>query len=86
MQRRASNQPVERGGWSAFVGTWSGYDMLNPAVSVTLRGDGNAAGGWLKDPEIERLRSAWFEAPDLAGQQSVCRALQEQALRSVPYI
>ncbi|MBN8944243.1 MAG: ABC transporter substrate-binding protein [Rhizobiales bacterium] len=86
MQRRASNQPVERGGWSAFVGTWSGYDMLNPAVSVTLRGDGNAAGGWLKDPEIERLRSAWFDAPDLAGQQAVCRALQEQALRSVPYI
>ncbi|MFX6218219.1 hypothetical protein ABTF55_20690, partial [Acinetobacter baumannii] len=34
----------------------------------------------------ERLRSAWFDAPDLAGQQSVCRALQEQALRSVPYI
>jgi peptide/nickel transport system substrate-binding protein len=86
MQRRASNQPVERGGWNAFVGQWSGYDMLNPAVSITLRGDSGAAGGWLKDDEIERLRNAWFEAPDLAAQQQAARALQEHAWKAVPYI
>src|SRR5690606_26099030 len=68
MQRRTSTQPTDKGGWSAFVGTWSGNDLANPAVSVTLRGDGKGAGGWLESPEIERLRAAWFEAPDLASQ------------------
>ncbi len=86
MQRRTSNQPTEKGGWSAFVGTWSGADLANPAVSVTLRGDGKAAGGWLTAPEIERLRVAWFEAPDLAAQQRISRDLQLQAWKDVPYI
>ena len=86
MQRRTSNQPTEKGGWSAFVGTWSGNDLANPAVSVTLRGDGKAAGGWLESAEIERLRTAWFEAPDLSTQQRICRDLQMQAWKDVPYI
>ncbi|HWX47113.1 MAG TPA: ABC transporter substrate-binding protein [Roseomonas sp.] len=86
MQRRTSNQPTEKGGWSGFVGTWSGNDLANPAVSVTLRGDGKAAGGWLNSPEIERLRAAWYEAPDLATQQRICRELQLQAWKDVPYI
>ncbi len=42
--------------------------------------------GWPTDPEIERLREAWFHAPDLAAQKQVCAALQEQAFRTVPYI
>lgn len=86
MQRRTSQQPVENGGWSAFVGTWSGNDLVNPAVSISLRGDGKAAGGWLTSPEIERLRDAWFEAPDLAERQRICRAIQEQAWQDVPFI
>jgi peptide/nickel transport system substrate-binding protein len=86
MQRRTSNQPTDKGGWSCFVGTWSGNDLANPAVSVTLRGDGKGAGGWLESPEIERLRAAWFEAPDLATQQRICRELQVQAWKDVPYI
>jgi len=86
MQRRTSNQPTDKGGWSCFVGTWSGNDLANPAVSVTLRGDGKGAGGWLESPEIERLRAAWFEAPDLASQQRICRELQVQAWKDVPYI
>ncbi|WP_426960104.1 ABC transporter substrate-binding protein [Muricoccus radiodurans] len=86
MQRRTSQQPTERGGWSAFVGTWSGYDLASPAVSISLRGNGGAAGGWLESPEIERLRSAWFEAPDLAAQQRLCRELQVQAWHDVPFI
>ena len=36
-------------------------------------------------PRIEELRSAWFEAPDLAAQQAICRDIQREAMREVPY-
>jgi len=86
MQRRTSTQPIDRGGWNCFIGQWSGSDLANPAVSISLRGDGKAAGGWLTSPEIERLRTAWFEASDLEAQRAVCRDLQLQAWKDVPYI
>ena len=55
-------------------------------MSISLRGDGKAAGGWLTSPEIERLRDAWFEAPVLAERQRICRAIQDQAWQDVPFI
>lgn len=59
---------------------------MNPAVSISLRGDGKAAGRGLTSPEIERLRDAWFEASDLAERQRICRTLQEQAWQDVPFM
>ena len=85
--RRANKGPVSEGGWSAFCTAWAGVDMLNPAGHISLRANGQQAWfGWPTDPKIERLRDAWFEAPDMAAQKTICTEIQQQAFESVPYI
>jgi peptide/nickel transport system substrate-binding protein len=87
VQRRASREPAERGGWSLFFTFWSGVDMFNPGVHQSLRGNGDAAWfGWPTIPQIEALRAEWFDAPDLAAQQAVARKIQEVAFQEVPYL
>jgi len=89
LQRRAKKEPAGQGGWNLFVTGWAGTDHLNPAGHIALRGNGDqpsAWPGWCVSPELERLRSAWFDAPDQASQQNICAAMQQQALADVPYM
>ncbi|MDJ0387150.1 ABC transporter substrate-binding protein [Roseomonas sp. E05] len=87
VQRRASKEPVEKGGWSVFFTFWAGIDMMNPGVQQALRGNGQAAWfGWPTAPKLEELRNAWFEAPDLAAQKEIARKIQLQAFEDVPYL
>jgi peptide/nickel transport system substrate-binding protein len=37
-------------------------------------------------PRIEELRSAWIDATDPAEQKRICREIQLQACKDVPYI
>lgn len=86
LQRRNRKGPVSEGGWSLFVTNWSGSDWLDPAGHIALRGNGEAGyAGWATLPRIEELRTAWFRAPDLAAQQAICREIQLEAMREVPY-
>jgi peptide/nickel transport system substrate-binding protein len=88
LQRRNKKDPIEQGGWSAFITGWAGTDHLSPPAHIALRGNGDSPSswpGWCTSPEIERLRTAWFDAPDLAGQQDICHKLQVQAMQDVPY-
>ena len=76
-----------KGGWNAFLSAWDGSDVLDPAGHVMLRGNGAEAWfGWPTDPELERLRDAWFAAKDLGEQKVIAAAIQREALKSVPYI
>ena len=38
------------------------------------------------DPEIEALRDRWFEAPDLAAQQKLCRDMQTHFWQNPGYV
>ena len=79
---------MEQGGWSSLVTPRAGVDHLNPAGHIALRGNGDQPSswpGWCVSPQLESLRNAWFEAPDLAGQQKICRDIQVQAMQDVPY-
>ena len=89
LQRRNKKDPVDQGGWSAFITGWSGVDHLNPAGHIALRGNGNDPSswpGWCVSPQIESLRNAWFDAPNAAAQHDICEKLQAQALQDVPYV
>ncbi|WP_439578787.1 ABC transporter substrate-binding protein [Elioraea sp.] len=87
VQRRAKMDPVEQGGWNILHTTWSGAEHLNPAVHQQIRGNGRRGWvGWPEDGETERLRSAWFDAPDLASQQRIAAAMQERAYANLPYV
>jgi peptide/nickel transport system substrate-binding protein len=86
LQRRNRKTSVADGGWSAFITTWAGTDWLNPAGHIALRGNGEAGyAGWADMPRIEALRDAWFAAPDQPAQQAICRDIQVEAMRAVPF-
>lgn len=86
LQRRNRKGPVSDGGWSAFITNWAGTDWLNPAGHIALRGNGEAGfAGWATMPRIEALRDDWFRAPDEAAQKAICREIQLEAMREVPY-
>ena len=87
IQRRASREPVERGGWSIFCTSGGGFTSSNPAVYTSLWGMGEKAWfGWPTSPRIEALRDAWYEASDLVSQQKIGRELQLVALEEVPFV
>ena len=76
-QRRANREGVDKGGWSVFPSSVAGIDVLNPAVSFLVRGDGLKAWyGWPTDPALEQLRAAWLTTPDLPGQVDIARKIQ----------
>ncbi len=84
-QRRASKAPIDKGGWSIFFTLQTSTQNITPAAAVALRADGNGWYGWPTDPEMERLRAAWFDAPDLGAQQSIAREMQLQFWRNPSY-
>ena len=65
VQRRASREPPERGGWSVFHSFGQAGNFLNPAANLLTRGQG-AGGwhGWYASAGVERLTAEWLDAPD----------------------
>lgn len=89
LSRRNNRGPVDQGGWSCFNTGWEGVDHMDPANHYAIRGNGDqraAWPGWCVSPRLEELRTAWFEAPNLAAQQEICRQMQVQCMVDVPSI
>jgi peptide/nickel transport system substrate-binding protein len=87
VQRRATREPVEKGGWSVFH-TWAtGGFVLNPVVTAPFRGVG-AAGwfGWYDNPKIEALTRDWLDAKDDAERLAIAMAIQAENHVQVPTI
>jgi peptide/nickel transport system substrate-binding protein len=84
--RRNSREPVERGGWSLFCTYGEGLTLSTPSDNDPLRGDGAKAWyGWPNIPRLEELRSAWYDAPDLAAQRRIAQEIQRVALDEVAF-
>ena len=87
VQRRASREPLDKGGWSVFYTAFGSYDFLDPAGHFPLRGNGaNAWFGWPTVPRLEELRDAWFDAPDQAAQKRIAEDIQRVVMDEVPYV
>ncbi|MEJ0017619.1 MAG: ABC transporter substrate-binding protein [Acetobacteraceae bacterium] len=85
--RRTSREPVSQGGWSCFITQIEGVAACTPGGSFELRGNGTKAWfGWPDDEELERLRTAWFDAPDLPAQKAIAAQVQARALETLPCI
>ncbi|MFL5284505.1 MAG: ABC transporter substrate-binding protein [Rhodopila sp.] len=77
VQRRASMEPLDKGGWNIFYTWLGGFGNISPAPNIALRGNGKAAWfGWPANPKIEDLLSAWFDAPDQTAQKKLCEQMQ----------
>jgi peptide/nickel transport system substrate-binding protein len=86
--RRASKEPIDKGGWNIFHTWTSAPDMLSPALNGPLRANGAKAWfGWPDDPRLEALIDQWFKAPDLAAQKELASAIQiENYTNEIDYV
>ena len=72
--RRAIKEPVDKGGWNVFYTYLGGFGNISPGPDIAIRGNGTSAWfGWPANPKMEALRDSWFDAPNLAAQQKLCR-------------
>ena len=87
VQRRTSREPLDKGGWSIILTSFSSFDFVDPSAHFPLRGNGtNAWPGWPDIPRLEALRDEWFVAPELPEQQRLAREMQRVAMDELPYI
>ncbi|WP_431281089.1 ABC transporter substrate-binding protein [Humitalea sp. 24SJ18S-53] len=87
VQRRASREPPDRGGWNAFISGFSAAGLLDPVANLGLRANGDRAWfGWPNSPALEQSRQDWMAAPDTAAQQAVARQIQTQFWQDLPYL
>jgi peptide/nickel transport system substrate-binding protein len=85
--RRASQEPIEKGGWNIFYTYLGGFGNISPAPNITFLGTGTKGNwfGWPTDEKMEALRAAWYDAPDLAAQKKLCEEMQEEFWQNPPY-
>jgi peptide/nickel transport system substrate-binding protein len=87
VQRRASKEPVEKGGWSVFHTWFTGGFIINPVVSAPFHGQG-AAGwfGWYDNPKIEEMTQAWLQAKDMEDRKKIAVEIQQENFAQVPTV
>jgi peptide/nickel transport system substrate-binding protein len=85
--RRASMEPIDKGGWNIFATGWVGADLLDPVESLPLRTNGKKGHfGWPSDDRMEALRAQWVKATTLDERKKLAAAIQERAFEVVPYL
>jgi peptide/nickel transport system substrate-binding protein len=87
VQRRATKEPVEKGGWSVFHTWFTGGFILNPVVTAPYRGQGASAWfGWYDNPKIEQMTQEWLDAEDDDLRKKIAAAIQLENYSQVPTI
>ncbi len=85
--RRASKEPLDKGGWNVFGTGWVGADMLDPVQNLPLRASGASAWfGWPSDDKMEALRAQWLKAATIDERKKIAADLQRRAFEVVPYL
>jgi len=86
VQRRASKEPIDKGGWNIFVTNLGGTGNIFLPAAIALRSGPNAWFGWPNAPKLEEMREAWLDAPDFDTAKKIARDMQAQFWQDVPYI
>ncbi len=85
--RRANQNPLDQGGWGAFITVMSPLTAANPGSMLPLRGNGRKGWfGWPTDARLEQLRQSWFDAPDLPAQKAIAEQVQLEYFGTVPFL
>ena len=87
LQRRSSEEPLDKGGWSLFVSVTPVPEYRDPLLGSLLRGNGKDAWiGWPEIPAMETAYNAWLDADTQAEQTALERKIQLIAVDRVPFI
>jgi peptide/nickel transport system substrate-binding protein len=83
VSRRAKKDPLQAGGWSAFLTSWGSVDVLDPVSTNFLNAAcDKATFGWPCDDELQRLRDAFAKETDPGKQKAIAEAV---AVRAAEY-
>ena len=81
--RRAKREPIDKGGWNAFLTAWVAGDILDPVMTAFLNSScDKALFGWPCDKDIEGLRDQFARETDPAKRKAIAEAVQ---LRAIEY-
>ena len=87
VERRASKEPLDKGGWSLFPYGSPAVDYRDPIFATNIRGNGKGAWyGWPEDAKAEELRDRWMDSTDDAERHRLDAELQRNAFQTVPFI
>ncbi len=86
VQRRASREPIDKGGWNIFITNLTSLNNVFVPAQVAIRSQPFAWFGWPNTPRIEVLREEWLNATTVDEQRRIAREMQMQAWRDVPYV
>lgn len=78
--RRSKREPVDEGGWNAFITSWNSIDNANPLGYPFLNaGCDKALFGWPCDEQIQSLRQNYAKATSAEQQYQIAEAIQKRA-------
>ena len=87
VERRASRESLEKGGWSMFPYGAPAADYQDPIFATNIRGNGKGAWfGWPEDAKVEELRNRWMDSADPAERHRLDAEIQANAFETVPFI
>jgi peptide/nickel transport system substrate-binding protein len=86
VQRRASKEPPERGGWHIFITNLTSLNNVFMPAQIAIRSGPNAWFGWPDAPKLEALRDDWLNAGTSAEQRRLAVEIQLQFFRDVTYV
>ncbi len=76
--RRASREPVDKGGWNMFHTWWIGADVSDP-MSIAFSGSPDKGWfGWPADEELEKLRRDYARAESAEERKEIATKVQER--------
>lgn len=76
--RRASREPVDKGGWNMFHTWWIGADVIDP-MAIAFSGDPEKGWfGWPSDEELEEARQAFPLAKTAEERLTLAKKVQER--------
>ena len=86
-QRRASKEPIDKGGWNIFHTWHAGADCVNPAPYIALDASGPTAWfGWPQSETIQAKIAEWYAAPDLAAEKAAAVDINKASMEHVTYL
>jgi peptide/nickel transport system substrate-binding protein len=85
--RRAKKEPIDKGGWHAFITSPTSLDGLDPIMAGTFNaGCEKGWFGWPCDPEMEKLRDAFARETDPGKQKAIAEAIQQRSIDITTHI
>jgi peptide/nickel transport system substrate-binding protein len=87
VQRRASQNPPNQGGWNIFFTSSGGLSNSNPFMMSQMATTGPKAWfGWPSDAKNEQLRAKWMAAETMEERKAIAAEIQDNAWSVVPHL